>query len=294
MHMKDGLFTKYMGRETEVFLPEKVGEQSLTAIESKAFLSCKTVERLILPPTVEAVGDWGFAHMKNLEEIVLPARDICFGRQAFLGCDNLRKVTLYSVKKYKETAEIHILGELPGLDKLRASMFRFFPKRSYDWSEEGETEVFRQSWIAMYDEALTEYLCKPDDDGFEPAFIGWFDVEDVDDQKQGYLLKVRKDKIFLVFQRLSCTVEPHGSVRELLYHVVAEHPHLVREFLEDSPEYGRSVSSYKIWQQSGGLDRTMAEHLLGHLPWEEPEIRAYLMELLKSDEEEDFFARLEL
>lgn len=294
MTMEKGIYTKYAGQETEVLLPEYVDNHALAIIGSKAFLSCKTVERLVLPPTVESVMDWGFAHMKNLREIVMPAGDICFGRQVFLGCDRLQRVVLYSVKKYRESAEIHILEEISGLDGLRASMFRFFPQESVGWLEDGETTDGQKRWLGMYDEALAEYLCKPDDDGFVPAFIGWFDVEDVDDQKQGYLHKVRKDKIALAFQRMNCAEEPREPQRQLLHNVIAERPVLVREFLEEHPECGRDICYYKIWWQSGGLERTMVEALLTHLPWEEPEIRAYLMKLLKPGESEDFFAQLEL
>ncbi len=295
--MTKGLFTKYTGQDREVILPMKVQDRELTQIESKAFLSCKTVERLVLPPTVESVGDWGFAHMKNLEEIVLPARTICFGRQAFLGCENLCKVTLYSVKKYEETAEIHILGELSGMDRLRASMFRFFPQESYAWSEEDAEAQVQYQWLNWYDQALCTYLGKPDEEGFVPAFIGWFDVEDVDDQKEGYLLKVRKEKISLVFQRLFLTVEPSEERQVLLYRVLAGYPELVQALLEENAFYGRNIHSYKIWHQSGGLTHDMAERLLCHLPWEEPEIRAFLVECLQeahAASEEEFFHQLEL
>lgn len=292
MNLNKTRYEKYTGRESRVSLPADVEGESLAVIGSKAFLSCKTVEQLVLPAGIEAVEDWGFAHMKNLEEIVLPARQIRFGRQVFLGCESLNRVVLYSVKKSKGNAEIHILGELAGLDKLRASMFRFFPQESLEQLEDFTHEAGQRQWLAKYDAALEIFLRKPDDVGFEPAFIGWFDVEDVDDQKQGYILNRRKDKIGLVLQRLTCGEEPEELLRDYLYGVVLKYSEHVKELLMEHPEYGRDIRYYKIWKQSGGLERSEAEYLLINLPWEEPEIRAYLMEQLTS--QEDFFSLLEL
>lgn len=283
-------YEKYTGQESEVYLSAVSEGKSLTVIGSKAFLSCKTIERLVLPSTIESVEDWGFAHMKNLREIVMPARTVHFGKQVFLGCDSLRRVVLYSVN---DTAETAVLQELTGLDKLRASMFRFFPQEALEQLEDFEGEQGQRDWLARYDEALEDFLCKPDDCGFEPAFIGWFDVEDVDDQRQGYIVKRRKDKIALVFQRLTCGETPRERLLGCLHSVIVRHSELVKELLTENPEYGRDIRYYKIWQQAGGLECSVAETLLGSLPWEEPEIRVFLMELLQADKA-DFFEELEL
>ena len=293
--MEKGVFSGYTGQDTEVTLPQYTADnQSLTTIGSKAFLSCKTVEKLVLPPTVETVMDWGFAHMKNLREIVMPDREIRFGRQVFLGCESLSKVTLYQVKKWTESADIYILGQIEGLDGLRASMFRFFPQAVDNLFWENGTLEQQCNWLSVYDEALTDYLDKPDDEGFVPAFIGWFDVEDVDDQKQDYLVKVRKDKIGLVFQRLNCPKEPCEEHLLTLYGLLNKRPLLVKEFLEENPVQKENITYYKIWRQAGGLDRDMAEILLGEAGPKEPEIRGFLMELIKPVDEDDFWNRLEI
>ncbi len=283
-------YEKYTGQESEVYLSDVSEGMPLTVIGSKAFLSCKTVERLVLPSTVEIVEDWGFAHMKNLKEIVMPARTVHFGKQVFLGCDSLKRVVLYSVDGTAETAT---LQEMTGLDKLRASMFRFFPQASLEQLEDFVEGEGQRGWLARYDEALEIFLCKSDDCGFEPAFIGWFDVEDVDDQKEGYIVNRRKDKIALVFQRLTCGEAPREQRLKCLHSVILRHSELVKDLLTENPEYGRDIRYYKIWQQAGGLERSMTETLLKSLSWEEPEVRAYLMEQLQA-EKADFFEELEL
>ena len=67
---------RYEGNDRNVVLPEKVNEKPLTVIGTKAFLSCRSIEQLVLPKTVDSIEDWAFAHMRNLREIVFPAKDI--------------------------------------------------------------------------------------------------------------------------------------------------------------------------------------------------------------------------
>jgi len=294
MNRELGRYTKYKGMDTDVVLSVDAENNALHTIGSKAFLSCKAVERLVLPPTVKVVEDWAFAHMKNLKEIVLPAGEISFGRQVFLGCDGLKRVLFYTVKNSLDYAETYILGELSGIGELWASMFRFFPQERLEHPELVTDKEGCKTWLELYDEALELWLQKPDDDGFVPAFIGWFDVEDVDDQKQGYILQKCKNKLALAFQRLCCSEPSTENLDESLKSVIVRYTDLCTEIFMENPEYGRDIQHYKIWQQSGGLTCSVAEYLLSNLPWEEPEIRAYLLQLLQQNNKEDFFAGLEL
>ena len=75
---ESGIFEKYIGQAKRVQLLSG-SERPLVTIGAKAFLSCKSIEKLILPDTLERAADWGFAHMKNLREITLPARELLFG-----------------------------------------------------------------------------------------------------------------------------------------------------------------------------------------------------------------------
>lgn len=283
-----GIFEKYTGQETDLEVPETVSSKPLAIIASKAFLSCKTIERLVLPPTLETVEDWGFAHMKNLREIVLPAKEICFGKQVFLGCDGLEKVVFYEVEDASEKKSV-----APKLEKLFASMLRFFPTEDLVNPVLVRTEEGQNTWISGYDEALDLYLKKPDDSGFEPAFIGWFDVEDVDDQKERFILQRKQDKIKLSFQRLLHEHDMKEELRAYLTKIIFTYTDLVEKWLCEDEICGSDVRYYKVWHRSGVLDAEFARTLLDHLPWEEPEVRAYLMELA-ADTKEDFFKGLSL
>lgn len=305
-------FEKYSGQEKEVSLPEEVEGKPLSTIGMKAFLSCKSVERLVLPDTLERVEDWGFAHMKNLQEIVLPAKEVAFGKKVFLGCENLQRVTLSGVQSGK-------LYE--GIPCFLATAFRLFGEETMqslqttglvdsEMMAEYPNDILQNlqmagdcdgqwRWLFIYDKALEAHLRRRDDEGFVPAFIGWFDVEDVDDQKQGYIQRMRESKIQLVFQRLLYSKGLEESVETFLNQYLRENtPFLVEKLTEQylHREYFHTdIHCYKIWKASGGLTGEYAGRLMAIVPEEEPEIKSYLLECQLEDTGGDsFFAGLDL
>ena len=298
-------YEKYIGHDAEVILPAQAAGQPLAVIGAKAFLSCKEVETLVLPETLEIVEDWAFAHMKQLQEITFPVKKIKFGKKVFLGCENLKKVHLQGTAKSEGNA---------GMPFLLASMFRYFPEERLQNLELAGSMTGQSSWLADYDEALTAYLARPDDYDFEPAFIGWFDVEDVDDQKCRFVLQQQKTKIELVFQRLIYSEGLAETVRRNLAeyllrdgkkageynkqnskHNKNSNRDLVLEmFCDEEKSFGQDISYYKIWAQIGGLDSECAGELMKKIPYEDPEIHTFLLEKQMEVCKGDFFAGLEL
>lgn len=276
-----GYFYKYSGNASEVHLISDTANPLIT-IGSKAFLSCKNVERLYLPPTLERVEDWAFAHMKNLCEITLPAREIHFGRKVFLGCEKLSRV--------------HLAPVYEGMSYFLASMFRFFPDNSLDNLKMAGDEQGQWQWLACYDGALQNYICRADDYDFEPAFIGWFDIEDVDDQKQHFVLQQKKHKIRLAFQRLLYGERLATESADFLQEYLLKECRLVEEVLLDEDEPCSSdVRYFRKWRQIGGLNQGNVEHFLERVSEANPEIRGYLLKIkLENMEKINFFDSLDL
>lgn len=279
-------FEKYRGQETVVTLVSQ-SDNPIKTIGTKAFLSCKTIEKLVLPDTLEAVEDWGFAHMKNLREIVLPAKEISFGKKVFLGCDNLEKVCLLR----RSSGTLY-----EGMPYFLASMFRYFPEKHLVHLRTAGDDCGQWIWLTDYDEALLRYIAMPHDYDFEPAFIGWFDVEDVDDQKEHFVRQQRKNKVYLVFRRLNYAERLSEYHRESLQDFLLGEKQLVEQlFLDADESLGKGVRDYHIWKQVGALDKNCADRLLAVIPEEEPEIRGYLLKIqLEHVENNDFFQELDL
>lgn len=312
-------YKKYTGQEREVQLPESVDDRPLLSIGAKAFLSCKSVERLVLPSTLETVEDWAFAHMKHLREVVLPAKEIAFGKKVFLGCENLQRI-LFSDSEYNNVQHVVIPENsvYEGIPCFLASAFCFFAEETLQSLQSAgliEQNLLNEypndmllnlkmagscedqwKWVYIYDKALEAFLLRNDDDGFLPAFIGWFDVEDVEDQRQTYILKRREEKIRLAFQRLLYPKGIDKNSEKFLNQYLRENSHFISELFACSPELGRDIRYYKIWQSAGGLTPLYAKQLMAELPETEPELRSYLLEFQIENESarEGFFTELEL
>lgn len=275
-------YDKYEGQEAEVSLPVLMCNKPLGIIGMKAFLSCKTVEKLVLPESLVQVEDWAFAHMKNLRELVLPAKQIAFGKKVFLGCDSLQRVDLHNTDVYG------------GIPFFLANAFRVLDdEKLFDLEQAGD--VNRQwEWLSLYDEKLMEYIKRPDEDGFVPAFIGWFDVEDVDDQKDGYVLSQRKNKVLLVFQRLIYSAKMESDVERFLQEYLLRSQELIMDVVREE-SCGKDIRYYKVWKQAGGLKSDTCKEILTWLSDKEPEIKAYLLDItLENTKADDYFKELEL
>lgn len=290
-------YESYKENDTRVVLPEQIEGLPLTVIAAKAFLSCRTVERLELPDTLEQVEDWAFSHMKNLREIVFSPKEIQFGKKVFLGCDSLEKISLRGVKDQYE-----------GIPFFLASMVKWMSDIPVKLALAGDPQG-QWEWLDTYDRALLDFLDKPDDMGFEPAFIGWFHVEDVDDQKQNYICERRKCKLRLTLQRLRY---PAGASRDTQKRLgtfllgtgetqkdtrTCKLPKIPPLFMELCREegYGHDIRYFQIWQHVGGFALYSPQFLLEQLPEADPEVRAFLMKCsLSQEREEDFFEGMEL
>ena len=295
-------YTKYSGADKEVHLPEQVDGLFMNAIGAKAFLSCKTIEKLWLPDSIREIGDWAFAHMKNLKEIALPAENIAFGKQVFMGCEQLTRV--HVVVKHREDGEKD--KESPdeakawecslyeGLEYFLATMFCHFESGQLMDLSILQTEEGQKKWIEKYDQVLCEYLAEDDAVRFVPAFIGWFDVEDLDEQKKRYVNQVKCKKLEITLQRLLYDANINESTKRQLAKYVEEREKSMLELFQDrEKELGNDIRYYKLWNTLGGLKNDQARILLEANDWADTEIKAYLLNIqLQKDEETDFFGEL--
>ena len=295
-------YTKYSGADKEVHLPEQVDGLFMNAIGAKAFLSCKTIEKLWLPDSIREIGDWAFAHMKNLKEIALPAETIAFGKQVFMGCEQLTRV--HVVVKHREDGEKD--KESPdeakawecslyeGLEYFLATMFCHFESGQLMDLSILQTEEGQKKWLEKYDQVLCEYLAEDDAVRFVPAFIGWFDVEDLDEQKKRYVNQVKCKKLEITLQRLLYDANINESTKRQLAKYVEEREKSMLELFQDrEKELGNDIRYYKLWNTLGGLKNDQARILLEANDWADTEIKAYLLNIqLQKDEETDFFGEL--
>lgn len=292
--MENDIYDRYEGTDKVFCVPSFFGNIPVTEIAAKAFLSCKTIERLEIPDTVSRIGDWAFAHMKNLEELVVPFHELIYGKKLFLDCHRLKKITVRNGTTKEE-----------GMPYLLASAVTVL-ERPELWQPEcaGAQERYGQ-WLAAYDKALAEYLDTAEEEGFEPVFIGWFHVEDIDEQMPRHLEKRRREKVQLILQRLRYSEYLSQELKQRLMEYLAahmpdgserkEHTVVVDVICDRKAEYRNQVCYWKILQESGCLNRDNIQYLIEQLQDASPEVMAYLVQLLQEkNADNDFFLGLEL
>ena len=80
------------GNAPVVQVPVQVEGKPVTGIGKKAFLSRKNIRELVLPATIESIGDWAFAYCGKLERVVLSGSVMEIGRLVFTNCGMLQRV----------------------------------------------------------------------------------------------------------------------------------------------------------------------------------------------------------
>lgn len=281
----------YQGNDSNITIPAYNEALPVTKIGAKAFLSCKSVVHLTLPETIEEIGDWAFAHMKNLKTLTLPAHPITYGKNVFLDCINL--------------SEIHILqdnSKNSGLPYFLASSVTMLKKPSLCSPERAGNSQHHMNWMEDYDKTLIQFLSEPDNMGFEPVFIGWFSVEDLDSQTQRFTGKRQQEKTFLAFQRLLYPDFLADSTRKILYDYLADHmPEGARAQEHTFPfsmlcnEFRDDIRYLKIVADTGYITAQTLPLLQEGLQNSSPEIIAFLLRYQQNfTNSMDFFSGLSL
>lgn len=83
----------YLGKETEITIPDTYNNLPVTAIDSSAFEMAE-IKKVTLSNSIGVISDGAFKRLETLEEIVIPSSVYEFGTGVFEDCTNLVKVTL--------------------------------------------------------------------------------------------------------------------------------------------------------------------------------------------------------
>lgn len=185
---EEAILLSYEGADRYLTLPEILENCPVTSIAPKAFLGRRTITRLLLPVHLKALGDWAFAHMTGLEILSLPPNHIRLEKQVFLDCPSLSEIRV----SHNVTADPALPFYLAAVISVLKNPSLFRP----DLVENAE-------WYESFDKAVCHLLSRPDDEGFEPVYLGWFEDEDVmATQYPAYIKKRQLEKAALSMKRL--------------------------------------------------------------------------------------------
>ena len=285
LYKKGYAVKRYCGAGEQVLIPYMIDQKPVTAIERKAFLSCKTIKGITLPDTVEEIGDWAFAHAEQLRMITIPHRALTKGKELFLGCKRLREIVLCGSDGYSDC----------GLGRMLALAVTVL----HDYVLFDPLEVGMDEWVRRWDEKLLDLIELDDLDGFEELWTcGEEDYEGKDYDIQSYPVEKRKMKLRVVYFRLLHPYKLSEDMNSRLQEYLRRHtkgtqtPEAWELIIEEHPQ---ELLYYQVFAASGGITEQNFDSLLEDLRDGSAEIRAYL---LRYKEEhfapKDVFASFEL
>lgn len=276
IHYKKGSVTtiaikRYRGEAGRVIVPSEIEGLPVTAIERKAFLSCKTVNYISLPDSIEEIGDWAFAHAEQLHSIIIPRHQLSCGKELFLGCNELNEIVLRNgQKEWEEYAP-------KGLYMMLAIAVSVF----HDYFLLNPIDLGNDEWVKRWDEKLMSLVDLDDLDGFEELWTcGEEDYEGKDYDIKSYPVEKRKMKLRIVYFRLMYPYKLSDSTRDKLRGYLGKHtkgtetPQSWELIIE---EHKNDLRFYKVFTESGGVTENNFDELLADMEGVLAEIKAYML-----------------
>lgn len=272
------LITRFQGQASQVVVPEHIEDAPVTAIGKKAFLSRKNLRCLVLPETLEEVGDWAFAYCDGLEQVIMPVKAIRFGKAVFLECQGLKRISDPE-------------GKLPA-ELLAAAVSAFEAYYLLDLQEVGSVE-----WLNKWDARLVDLLHTSDQEGYSKQVL--CGEEDYGSTDLGaYVSGRRRAKVRMALLR--CLHDQ--GLSEKLRAELEEYLHAHTKGGESQEtwqvileEHGDHREYYSLFAELGCVHEGNLDAILSDIGDTYPEMKAFFLRSREeSMEKRDFFDSLEL
>lgn len=280
MPYKNGVsINRYRGIATIVNIPETIEEKPVIAIERKAFLSCKTIREIVLPDTIEEIGDWAFAHAEQLRTITIPNHALTHGKELFLGCVRLKEILVNTQD------ELNALG--------LGRMLSIAVTVLHDYFLFEPPAIGSDEWVNRWDSKLFDFIRLDDLDGFEELWTcGEEDYEGKDYDIKSYPVEKRKMKLRIVYFRLLHPYKLSPQMQDALTEYLrsaSESWDIIRE------EHANDLEYYKLFANAGCITEENFDALLADLSDSGAEIKAYMLKYKDEHfEKKDAFSGFEL
>lgn len=277
---KNGVSIKrYRGIAERVSVPEYIEGKPVMAIERKAFLSCKSIREIVLPKTIEEIGDWAFAHAEQLRTITIPNHALTRGKELFLGCVRLKEILVDT------RDELNALG-LGRMLSIAVTVLR-------DYFLFDPLDFGKDEWVERWDSKLLDLIRLDDLEGFEELWTcGEEDYEGKDYDIKSYPVEKRKMKLRIVYFRL---LHPY-KLSQQMESVLTEYLRSASESWEIiKEEHTNDLEYYKIFANAGCITEENFDVLLADLADSGAEIKAYMLKYKDEHfEKQDVFSEFDL
>lgn len=287
---KDGIHIKrYRGIGTKAIVPQSIDGRPVIAIGRKAFLSRKTLQEIILPESIQEIGDWAFAHAEGLCRITIPRCELTRGKDLFLGCKSLEKIELSG------TEEERLQDKRDGIPQMLAIAVTVL----HDYFLFSPTEIRDDAWMKRWDEQLLKLVRLDDLDGFQELWTcGEEDYEGKEYDFESYPVEKRKLKLRIIYFRLLHPYKLSKEVKKELQQYLYNHtkgskePEAWEILLE---EHAEDIAYYQVFTQAGCVNEDNFDDLLADMVEVNAQMKAYMLKYKEENlVKKDAFAAFEL
>lgn len=255
----------YSGRDAELVIPEQIEGVPVVWIGKKAFLSNKTLRRIVLPKSLAGIGDWAFAYCGGLERVTLPYRRLEIGQGVFRECPVLSQIA------DREGTQEDVSFLLAATVGLLDAVYLFDPEN-----------VGSESWLAGFDARVKTRMALADNDGFSKMLLcGEEDCGSRDTDIGYYMEQKRREKVRLAMLRLFHDFGLQEDLRGELTVYLLSHvkgcgsEETWRVILE---EHGDERQFYELLTKLGGVTKENFQGMMEDMGEQHAEMKAYLME----------------
>lgn len=285
--------TDYSGTDAELRIPEKIEGLPVRALTKKTFLSRKQLRKVILPDTLEEIGDWAFAYCTNLESVWLPKKEVKLGSRIFMECPHVRRIYIYKLGTAIEemTSESRRSEDGQKAELLAAATLMLDAEYLMNLAEAGSEE-----WIRKWDARMDDVLKLEDADGYTKMIL--CGEEDYGSNIDDFIKNKRKSKVRLAFLRLMNPIGLSPEKEELLKEYLVSHTKGCES--EESwevllKEYGHEQEYFQLFADVGCVNEENFDAILTDMSGEYAEMKAFLIRY-KAEKMEgaDFFDALSL
>lgn len=177
--------TGFEGSGVSLAVPESIEGVVVCGIGRKAFLGSRSLQHIILPGTIEWIGDWAFCNCAQLRRVEFPCRPIRLGKGLFANDKRLYEITY-------EAGERRL--SLPGR-LLAAAVVLLDAEYLLDMTQMGIDE-----WYGHFDNRLLALLTEPSESALKD--LVYCAEEDMGAKQEAYLEEQNRRKAYMALLRL--------------------------------------------------------------------------------------------
>ena len=287
--------------------PENAGEEKgdatdnsqkffpVRALAKKVFLSKKYLRSVVVPASVESVGDWAFAYCDSLREVTFLGRNVQFGKDVFKECSGLRCVRFQGEAATPDATLLQEGGIVKegsivrgscketgvsskACDGVGALMAAAVTQMDASYLLDAK-EAGSRDWLGKWDARMLTILHATDDEGYAKQILcGEEDYESAD--LETFLRNSRKRKVRLLLLRLLWPMELAPAAEKeckayLLSHTVGCPTEETWAVIRD--EYGNRREFYELFATLGCLTKENAPDIIAETRQDCPEMKAYFL-----------------